>query len=140
MILRPPRSTRTDTLFPYTTLFRSPPLDFRRAHDRLLAGPVPDGPPEGAEDARPAAGGPHPAQRAERHRHVVARAHPGQLAGAAPAAGGLGAGCPDGGGGLMITATAQVPMPIPHRDDAEVMRTAARLLRDTRQTRDRKST
>src|SRR3546814_1287172 len=25
MILRPPRSTRTDTLFPYTTLFRSSP-------------------------------------------------------------------------------------------------------------------
>src|SRR3546814_10443675 len=25
MILRPPRSTRTDTLFPYTTLFRSVP-------------------------------------------------------------------------------------------------------------------
>src|SRR3546814_19622577 len=25
MLLRPPRSTRTDTLFPYTTLFRSPP-------------------------------------------------------------------------------------------------------------------
>src|SRR3546814_6402720 len=24
---RPPRSTRTDTLFPYTTLFRSPPFD-----------------------------------------------------------------------------------------------------------------
>src|SRR3546814_5515211 len=24
MLLRPPRSTRTDTLFPYTTLFRSP--------------------------------------------------------------------------------------------------------------------
>src|SRR3546814_18552327 len=24
MTLRPPRSTRTDTLFPYTTLFRSP--------------------------------------------------------------------------------------------------------------------
>src|SRR3546814_7666318 len=29
MIRRPPRSTRTDTLFPYTTLFRSPP-DTRR--------------------------------------------------------------------------------------------------------------
>src|SRR3546814_6626187 len=29
MIRRPPRSTRTDTLFPYTTLFRSPPGDFR---------------------------------------------------------------------------------------------------------------
>src|SRR3546814_7442513 len=30
MIRRPPRSTRTDTLFPYTTLFRSSrPLDAR---------------------------------------------------------------------------------------------------------------
>src|SRR3546814_13274401 len=27
MIRRPPRSTRTDTLFPYTTLFRSTPED-----------------------------------------------------------------------------------------------------------------
>src|SRR3546814_15836449 len=27
MIRRPPRSTRTDTLFPYTTLFRSPYAD-----------------------------------------------------------------------------------------------------------------
>src|SRR3546814_2294023 len=27
MIRRPPRYTRTDTLFPYTTLFRSPPAD-----------------------------------------------------------------------------------------------------------------
>src|SRR3546814_12659890 len=27
MIRRPPRSTRTDTLFPYTTLFRSPSHD-----------------------------------------------------------------------------------------------------------------
>src|SRR3546814_4961041 len=26
MIRRPPRSTRTDTLFPYTTLFRSPSI------------------------------------------------------------------------------------------------------------------
>src|SRR3546814_6018499 len=26
MVRRPPRSTRTDTLFPYTTLFRSIPL------------------------------------------------------------------------------------------------------------------
>src|SRR3546814_8389136 len=31
MIRRPPRSTRTDTLFPYTTLFRSPwPVDVDR--------------------------------------------------------------------------------------------------------------
>src|SRR3546814_1943545 len=39
MIRRPPRSTRTDTLFPYTTLFRS-------IHDALAAkgetaGPIP---------------------------------------------------------------------------------------------------
>src|SRR3546814_1184666 len=27
MIRRPPRSTRTDTLFPYTTLFRSSPVN-----------------------------------------------------------------------------------------------------------------
>src|SRR3546814_2950900 len=29
MIRRPPRSTRTDTLFPYTTLFRSKPVRIR---------------------------------------------------------------------------------------------------------------
>src|SRR3546814_11555152 len=33
MIRRPPRSTRPDTLFPYTTLFRSP----RGERDRLIA-------------------------------------------------------------------------------------------------------
>src|SRR3546814_12819484 len=43
MIRRPPRSTRTDTLFPYTTLFRSPAScrPFRRSalshHDRRAA-------------------------------------------------------------------------------------------------------
>src|SRR3546814_5579472 len=31
MIRRPPRSTRTDTLFPYTTLFRSRPFSFLQA-------------------------------------------------------------------------------------------------------------
>src|SRR3546814_6251571 len=35
MIRRPPRSTRTDTLFPYTTLFRS---DFIEALDFLAPG------------------------------------------------------------------------------------------------------
>src|SRR3546814_3932303 len=48
MIRRPPRSTRTDTLFPYTTLFRSPaPLaqlcnnrrHFRRVDNRVGAHP-----------------------------------------------------------------------------------------------------
>src|SRR3546814_19252267 len=32
MILRPPRSTRPDTLFPYTTLFRSLCAAYRRGH------------------------------------------------------------------------------------------------------------
>src|SRR3546814_3130867 len=37
MILRPPRSTRTDTLFPYTTLFRSDRLaDRQEDHPCLL--------------------------------------------------------------------------------------------------------
>src|SRR3546814_19034039 len=41
MIRRPPRSTRTDTLFPYTTLFRSPGADkdigllLRQAMDKV---------------------------------------------------------------------------------------------------------
>src|SRR3546814_20552935 len=47
MIRRPPRSTRTDTLFPYTTLFRSPEMvgsesltarqDSSRQNRKLLA-------------------------------------------------------------------------------------------------------
>src|SRR3546814_7347381 len=36
MIRRPPRSTRTDTLFPYTTLFRSPARQNRRSGKRHL--------------------------------------------------------------------------------------------------------
>src|SRR3546814_4957622 len=50
MIRRPPRSTRTDTLFPYTTLFRSVPArleldrlaragDHRRDFQEVPAGP-----------------------------------------------------------------------------------------------------
>src|SRR3546814_18074237 len=39
MILRPPRSTRTDTLFPYTTLFRSVIAEsFERIHRSNLVG------------------------------------------------------------------------------------------------------
>src|SRR3546814_10413547 len=49
MIRRPPRSTRTDTLFPYTTLFRSDPQDQQGDHGtdqaadqrRSTHGPVP---------------------------------------------------------------------------------------------------
>src|SRR3546814_17957291 len=42
MLRRPPRSTRTDTLFPYTTLFRSgPQLEVRLVDDGLpVAAPL----------------------------------------------------------------------------------------------------
>src|SRR3546814_17910923 len=49
MIRRPPRTTRTDPLFPYTTLFRSrspssrrtsTPTERRRGHDLVLGGDV----------------------------------------------------------------------------------------------------
>src|SRR3546814_13545999 len=41
MIRRPPRSTRTDTLFPYTTLFRSylPVAEVREGYDGATADP-----------------------------------------------------------------------------------------------------
>src|SRR3546814_8214123 len=68
MIRRPPRSTRTDTLFPYTTLFRSV------EHGDLLV-------PEGAE-------GPPYARRAEdaalvvdHQPQAVAEAEPAHLRG-----------------------------------------------------------
>src|SRR3546814_3193938 len=43
MIRRPPRSTRTDTLFPYTTLFRRPDVADGRAAEgaRLYEGQPP---------------------------------------------------------------------------------------------------
>src|SRR3546814_12407769 len=41
MIRRPPRSTRTDTLFPYTTLFRSLNLGGKGAVDQQSHRPVP---------------------------------------------------------------------------------------------------
>src|SRR3546814_11997081 len=51
MIRRPPRSTRTDTLFPYTTLFRS----FRSAvHRQRRAGALPR--PHRRRDRRPGDG------------------------------------------------------------------------------------
>src|SRR3546814_12443392 len=72
MIRRPPRSTRTDTLFPYTTLFRSA----RRRRDRAWRprrGDHPVRPPpaahiaraRGRRDPRPCGGG--AARRSEEH-------------------------------------------------------------------------
>src|SRR3546814_8223837 len=62
MILRPPRSTRTDTLFPYTTLFRSGRCRlvgeraFQQRRDVL-----------DIEPARTWVGGNHAVQRSEEH-------------------------------------------------------------------------
>src|SRR3546814_20465147 len=42
MIRRPPRSTRTDTLFPYTTLFRAVPGDLHCAQNRQIDMPAAD--------------------------------------------------------------------------------------------------
>src|SRR3546814_19887414 len=63
MIRRPPRSTRTDTLFPYTTLFRS---GLRRADGQLQQRAT------GDADGRAGAGrahrpGPAPDRRSEEH-------------------------------------------------------------------------
>src|SRR3546814_5782090 len=50
MIRQPPRSTRTDTLFPYTTRFRSlEPLDQRLAAARIAADRMADIDPVGGE-------------------------------------------------------------------------------------------
>src|SRR3546814_11435432 len=90
---RPPRSTRTDTLFPYTTLFRS--LRFAdqgfavQAPDPFAGPPPPggDGPCEGADRTQPArdrrrlrGARPHhgaacmpPEPRPARHRRQAAR-------------------------------------------------------------------
>src|SRR3546814_2621014 len=63
MIRRPPRSTRTDTLFPYTTLFRSGAqrVDhvFQRAHRRVVEIGV-----EGHGDQMRRGGGARPRQAA----------------------------------------------------------------------------
>src|SRR3546814_3869211 len=82
MIRRPPRSTRTDTLFPYTTLFRSlveaeaarPRVDRRLAHQSaarypLVAAEAVD-PPQRRALAEPVADRFEPAPRLGRHRRL----------------------------------------------------------------------
>src|SRR3546814_19685929 len=48
MVRRPPRSTRTDTLFPYTTLFRSPEGEAGRGDKAAQFGVAQRADPEGA--------------------------------------------------------------------------------------------
>src|SRR3546814_2570243 len=52
MIRRPPRSTRTDTLFPYTTLFRSTLAGIALSRRRRRRSPSAPSPPRGAGTAR----------------------------------------------------------------------------------------
>src|SRR3546814_9034597 len=84
MIRRPPRSTRTDTLFPYTTLFRSPDQDAQRRNRRLLrafpgharshriAQPAPDRRPDRPLRA-PSSGEPRAALHARLSRNTARR-------------------------------------------------------------------
>src|SRR3546814_2954488 len=75
---RPPRSTRTDTLFPYTTLFRSA---HQRPHRRPRSPGAPGAAPRAGRDIGEAAAGP---DRRLCHRH---RAADRLLRAADPAAG-----------------------------------------------------
>src|SRR3546814_3203724 len=76
MIRRPPRSTRTDTLFPYTTLFRSGDGPGRCAA-RHLAVPVAAARAAGPAGQRDDSGeGADPAARALRGLGVLRQAHP----------------------------------------------------------------
>src|SRR3546814_9713785 len=79
MHLRPPRSTRTDTLFPYTTLFRSTAAERMDLHDRKTeveptrpakTAAKPGTAPDMSAAARAESGlsaRPAPAQRSEEH-------------------------------------------------------------------------
>src|SRR3546814_9057831 len=64
MIRRPPRSTRTDTLFPYTTLFRSQPEAHEAGRGERCHHPrvSEDGPPGGGGDQCR-----HDAERGQQH-------------------------------------------------------------------------
>src|SRR3546814_4409185 len=68
MIRRPPRSTRTDTLFPYTTLFRSHrnlQLQLGDNLDALITGPVIDA--QSSANAAPPPSSLHRLLRSEEH-------------------------------------------------------------------------
>src|SRR5213594_2341513 len=58
MIRRPPRSTQAFTLFPYTTLFRSPPPARRRAARATWRAPAQSLQPSGASDVHAILGAP----------------------------------------------------------------------------------
>src|SRR3546814_15505317 len=98
MIRRPPRSTRTDTLFPYTTLFRSHVDGDRAGH---LAG-----------GGAPHAVGDHPEAEILAHREavLVVAAHPPDIALIAQRGRGLDAS--PSGVSLAIAVVQHAPAPI----------------------------
>src|SRR3546814_8120807 len=80
MIRRPPRSTRTDTLFPYTTLFRSKAVReglgavvAQRALQHEAAQGSDDAPHRQRRAAWPGMAGPRPQRRLERSSRVPYR-------------------------------------------------------------------
>src|SRR3546814_7167711 len=77
MIRRPPRSTRTDTLFPYTTLFRSRPDD-QHSGSEPYASPGTSGPEDPHPKQRPWSGRSYRCWQYERHN--ANRGQPGQHA------------------------------------------------------------
>src|SRR3546814_12758230 len=85
MIRRPPRSTRTDTLFPYTTLFRSAAARPARAHGAAPGARSGQAPVGGARGGRARARLHAPAQPGTGHLRAGAaagnggaRSQPGQ--------------------------------------------------------------
>src|SRR3546814_13892951 len=72
MIRRPPRSTRTDTLFPYTTLFRSAVVAQRALQHEAAQGSD-DAPHRQRRAAWPGMAGPRPHRRLERSSRVPYR-------------------------------------------------------------------
>src|SRR3546814_9342765 len=90
MLRRPPRSTRTDTLFPYTTLFRSAVVGLLARDDALLLRPAQDvveevGEADGRVDRRRSAGGEaHVVEVARRQLGELAGKHGGRLGGRVP--------------------------------------------------------
>src|SRR3546814_5056693 len=77
MIRRPPRSTRTDTLFPYTTLFRSPVATRSRAPAKTSKAPATRFRTAPTTDRRSSSDGQEPEKRRRRQPHRGAGAQQG---------------------------------------------------------------
>src|SRR3546814_6923443 len=82
MIRRPPSSTRTDTLFPYTTLFRSAPLhlaELPHGGHHLRRQRAQLGAPGGVHGQVGPAGGPRQDRALPGHPHARSEEHTSEL-------------------------------------------------------------